>query len=66
MISEVSSCLNYLKPVLLGNGTQILCFKGGLIWNTVPNKFKNLGNIDDFKKHIKDWKPTTCSCKLCL
>ena len=23
-------------------------------------------NIEDFKKHIKDWKLTTCSCKLCL
>ena len=47
-------------------GTQTLCFKGSLICNTVPNKFKNLGNIENFKKHIKDWKPTTCSCKLCL
>ena len=47
-------------------GTQALCFKGSLIWNTIPNKFKNIGNIKDFKKHIKDWKPTTCSCKLCL
>ena len=47
-------------------GTQTLCFKGSLICNTVPNKFKNLGNIENFKKHIKDWKPTTCSCTLCL
>ena len=43
-------------------GTQALCFKGSLMWNTVPNKFKNLGNIEDFKKHIKDWKPTTWNC----
>ena len=27
-------------------------------------KIKNIGNIEDFKKHIKGWKPTTCSCKL--
>ena len=46
-------------------GTQALCFKGSLIWNMIPNKFKNIENIEDFKKHIKDWKPTTCSCKLC-
>ena len=44
-------------------GTQALCFKGSLIWYTVLNKIKN---IKDFKKHIKEWKPTTCSCKLCL
>ena len=46
-------------------GAQALCFKGSLIWNTVPNKFKNIDNIENFKKHIKDCKPTTCSCKLC-
>ena len=44
-------------------GKQALCFEGSLIWNTVPNKYKNIDNIGDFKKHIK---PTTCSCKLCL
>ena len=47
-------------------GTQTLCFKGSLIWNMVANKIKNIDNIEDFKKHIKEWKPTTCSCKLCL
>ena len=46
-------------------GAQALCFKGSLIWNTVPNKFKNIDNIENFKKHIKDCKPTTCSGKLC-
>ena len=34
-------------------GTQALCFKDSLIWNTVPNKIKNIDNIEDFKKHIK-------------
>ena len=34
-------------------GTQALCFKGSLIWNTVPNKIKNIDNIEDFKKHTK-------------
>ena len=46
-------------------GTQALYFKGGIICNMVPNKFQNLNNIEDFKEHIKDSKPT-CSCKLYL
>ena len=33
-------------------GTQALCFKGSLIWNTTPNKFKDINNIEGFKKHI--------------
>ena len=36
-------------------GTPALCFKGcRLIWSTVPNKFKNINNIEDFKKDIID------------
>ena len=46
--------------------TQALCFKGSLIWNTVPNMFKSIENIENFRKDIKDWKPTTaivsCVC----
>ena len=37
-------------------GTQALCFKGYLIWNMVPSKFKNVDNIEDCNRHIKDWK----------
>ena len=46
-------------------GTQALCFKGSLIWNTVPNHFKNITSLDELKHQIKTWKPTTCTCKLC-
>ena len=46
-----------------GYGIQTLCFKGSLTWNTVPKKIKNLDSIKGIKKHVKYWKPTTCSCK---
>ena len=45
-------------------GTEALCFKGSIIWNTVPNRYKNLNSLDKFKQQIKMWKPTTCTCKL--
>ena len=34
--------------------TKALCFKGSLIRNMVPNKFKNLDSIEDFNEHMKD------------
>ena len=46
-------------------GTEVLCFKGSIIWSTVPNRYKNLNSLDKFKQQIKMWKPTTCTCKLC-
>ena len=46
-------------------GTEALCFEESIIWNTVPNRYKNLNSLDKFKQQIKMWKPTTCTCKLC-
>ena len=31
-------------------GTQALCSKGSLILNMVPDKFKNLDKVEDFKQ----------------
>ena len=39
-------------------GTEALCFKGRIIWNTVPNRYRNLNSLDKFKKQTKMWKPT--------
>ena len=46
-------------------GTQALYFKGSIIWNTVPNRYKNVNSLDKFKQQIKMRKPTRCTCKLC-
>ena len=34
-------------------GTEAPCFKGSIIWNTVPNRHKNLNSLDKFKRQIK-------------
>ena len=44
-------------------GTEALYFKGSIIWNTVPNRYKNLNSLDKFKQQIKMWKPTTVGGK---
>ena len=46
-------------------GTEALCFKGSIIWNTAPNRYRNLNSLDKFKQQIKMWKPRTSTCKLC-
>ena len=60
-----NNLLKLPKTNTLRFGTQALCFKGSLIWNTVPNHFKNITSLDEFKHLIKTWKPTTSTCKLC-
>ena len=74
LLMEIYKSLNPISPHNLLRlpktntsryGTQALCFKESIIWNTVSNQHKNLNSLDEFKKKIKIWKPTTCTCKLC-
>ena len=34
-------------------GTEARCFKESIIWNTAPNRYKNLNSLDKFKQQIK-------------
>ena len=45
-------------------GTEALCSKGNIIWNTTLNRHKKLNYLEKFKQKIKIRKPTTCTCKL--
>ena len=50
-------------------GTQVLCFKGRLLWNKIANRYKNLNSLEKFKFKIqkfkiKQWNPNICRiCK---
>ena len=58
-------CGNYLLKLSATNtcryGIQALCFKGSLLWNKIPNKYKNRNSLEEFKSQIKQWNPTFCS-----
>ena len=60
-----NNILRLPKTNTLRYGVEALCFKGSIIWNTVPNRYKNLNSLDKFKQEIKVWKPATCTYKLC-
>ena len=34
-------------------GSDALCCKESIIWNTVPNRYKDLNSLDKFKRKIK-------------
>ena len=31
----------------------------------LPEKLRNIENVENFKKEIKTWKPINCPCRLC-
>ena len=47
-------------------GTRAISFKGSLIWNKLPQKFKEAKSLNIFKKLIKTWSGRECSCKCCV
>ena len=47
-------------------GTKSLIFRGSLLWNSLPNNFKNNTNGVDFKEALLNWKGDDCTCHLCF
>ena len=47
------------------NGKSSLAFLGPKIWSILPNNFKLLTDLDEFKKRIKQWRPSPCPCRNC-
>ena len=47
------------------NGDHSIRRLGPEIWRSVPNDLKNASNIHEFKRAIKEWKPSHCPCRLC-
>ena len=35
------------------------------IWNMVPSELRETSSRSSFKKAIKEWYPSNCSCRLC-
>ena len=41
-------------------GTETPSYLGPKLWNLVPNKYKTIESIADFKAKIKTWIPENC------
>ena len=47
------------------SGTESLKFLGPKVWALVPDEMKQLETLGKFRNAIKQWKPISCSCRLC-
>ena len=47
------------------HGTESISCLGPVIWDILPDSYKNLPNVSVFKNRIKKWKPGNCPCRLC-
>ena len=47
------------------HGTESISYLGPKLWDILPEKLKNVDNLEYFEKEIKTWKPDNCPCRLC-
>ena len=48
------------------HGRETVRYRGPKTWNMLPNDIKDSESLSIFRNKIKKWKPTGCTCKLCL
>ena len=46
-------------------GIETPSYLGPKLWNLVPNEYKTIESLADFKAKIKPWVPENCPCRLC-
>ena len=46
-------------------GIETPSYLGPKLWNLVPNEYKTIESLEDFKAKIKTWVPENCPCRLC-
>ena len=46
-------------------GTESLSFLGPKLWRILPQEYKDIDNLTEFKTKIKAWVPESCPCRLC-
>ena len=47
------------------HGTESISNLGPKIWDLVPCNLKEINELDELKKAIKQWKPEDCPCRFC-
>ena len=43
-------------------GTETVSFLGPKLWSILPQEYKNIDNLSEFKNKIKNWVPQNCPC----
>ena len=57
----------FARPIVktVYHGTESLSYLGPKLWDILPEKLRNMDNLESFKKEIKTWRPDNCPCRLC-
>ena len=47
------------------HGSESLSYLRPRLWNILPDKYRKVKSVKEFKAKIKSWVPENCPCRLC-
>ena len=62
--SKYELAIPLVNTVLKGKNS--IRYLGPIIWNSIPLNIRCVDSINIFKSKIRQWKPESCKCRLCL
>ena len=60
--------INHFKTpfvTVVYNDTESVSYLGPKIWNNVPEEYKTINSLNNFKESMKNWVLLNCPCRLC-
>ena len=66
--TSLRSNVTFSKPRVnsVYKGKDSLRYFGPVVWDMLPKEYKSAKSLSIFKKQIKNWKPSNCTCRLCM
>ena len=62
--SQYELAIPSVNTVLKGKNS--IRYLGPIIWNSIPIGIRCADSLNIFKSQIRQWKPLSCQCRLCL
>ena len=54
-----------INPSTVRYGLEAVSYRGGQVWQLVPEKIRLANSIETFSRQIKTWRCSSCPCRLC-
>ena len=66
LLPLTTATFQFFRPLVRSvfYGTESITYFGPVIWDILPDNYKNLPNLSAFKSRIKKREPENCPCRL--
>ena len=63
---RINNLLQLINTRTKRYGNESFSFRGGIIWDQLPDQYKAANTDHEFKMKIKSWKGFECACRICI